>query len=333
GLTPSVGRAEQKTLLLVHRTPEAGDCPDAAALAQQVHAIVGREVIGTSSEPASAWIEVTMTRLKQGYFANVHTFGSNVGRRDISDSGDDCSGLAEAVALSLALMWSSQEAAPSEEAAPVIAPSEPPPTSSPPLAAPSDSVPRKAQPRRVAKPPPPPPRPQSVSLGVEALVGAAVEVLAHPVPNAELGARLAIGERIGFGLGAGALGIDRLETEPGVVELSLGYAYFAACVGITRSTPSVSLCLRPMLGMLRGDGQQFERSHSESVFYAALSAGGELRGRLLGSAGYVARVMGVAPLTRSGFSVSDTNGAEPVFTPPAVGLLAAIGASWGDGHD
>src|SRR6187397_19650 len=48
-----------------------------------------------------------MTHLKQGYFATVHTFGRAVGHREISDPGVDCSGLAEAVALSLALLWSS----------------------------------------------------------------------------------------------------------------------------------------------------------------------------------------------------------------------------------
>jgi hypothetical protein len=106
---PLLADAEQKTALLVHRPEGAEGCPDAEQLAGQVHAIVGREVIGSGPGHDAAWIEVTMTRLKHEYFATVHTFGSSVGRREISDAGPDCSGLAEAVAVSLALMWSSDE--------------------------------------------------------------------------------------------------------------------------------------------------------------------------------------------------------------------------------
>lgn len=327
-LVASVCRAQQRTLLLVHRTPEAADCPDAAALAQAVHAIVGREVIGTSPDPSATWIEVTMTRLKQGYFANVHTFGTNVGRRDISDSGADCRGLGEAVAVSLALMWSSDGVESATEAPPSADPYEPPPASPPPPAPPPAKAAPKQLPSRVAKPPTSLGT-SSVSLGVEALVGVAVEVLEHPVPSAELGGRLEIGEHAGFGLGAGALGIDRVESEQGVVELSLGYAYLAGCLGITRESPRVAFCFRPMLGLLRGEGRDFERSHSESVLYAALSAAAELRGRVLRSATYVARLTGVAPLTRNGFSIADASAVEAVFVPPAVGLLASIGVGWG----
>lgn len=271
-----------------------------------------------------------MTRLKPGYFANVHTFGANVGRRDISDAGADCRGLSEAVAVSLALMWSSSDAESTSEVPPSTASSEPPPASPPPPAPPPRRVAPKQPPeRRVAKPAPPPAGTSNLSLGIEAVVGAAVAVLEHPVPNAELGGRLAIGDQVGFGLGAGAVGIDRVESEQGVVELSLGYAYLAGCLGVTRESPRIAFCFRPMFGMLRGEGHEFESEHSESVLYAALSAGIELRGRLFGSAGYVARILGLAPLTRNGFSIADTSGVEPVFTPPAVGLLASIGVGWG----
>lgn len=328
-----VGRAEQKTLLLVHRTPEAADCPDAAALAQAVHAIVGREVIGTSSDPAPTWIEVTMTRLKQGYFANVHTFGTSVGRRDISDAGPDCRGLSEAVAVSLALMWSSNDAGGPSTTPPDSAPSsaavEPRAASVPQQVAPPPAPdPEKPAPKPAKQPASAPPRASNVSLGVEALVGVALEILENPVPGAELAGRLGIGERIGLSLGVGALGLDRQETADGVVELGLGYAYLGGCLGINRGSPRVAFCFRPMLGVLRGEGREFERSHSESVLYAALSAGAEVSGRWLGPISYLARATAVAPLTRNGFSVSDASGVDRVFTPPALGLLALIGVSW-----
>jgi len=332
-----IGRAEQKTLLLVHRTPEAADCPDAAALAQAVHAIVGREVIGTSSEPAPTWIEVTMTRLKQGYFANVHTFGTSVGRRDISDAGPDCRGLSEAVALSLALMWSSNDAGTASDAPPNVAASDAPvesaEMSSPPKQPSPEPVAETPAPKRVTKSASAPPRAANVSLGVEALVGVALGILEDPMPSAELGGRLGIGERVGFSLGVGALGVDRMETEPGVVELGLGYAYLGGCLGITRVSPRVAFCFRPMLGVLRGEGRDFEHSHTESVLYAALSAGVEVGGRLLGQVSYLARATGVTPLTRNGFSVSGASGVDSVFTPPALGLLALIGVSWDQRND
>src|SRR6187397_2925293 len=128
-----------------------------------------------------------MTHLKQGYFATVHTFGKAVGHREISDPGADCSGLAEAVALSLALLWSSDgtslmapppnanagesEAAP-EPALESGAEAEPVRKSEPAPAPPAKKS-RKPVPRRA-------PKSAHTSYGLEVLLGAAVGILEHP---------------------------------------------------------------------------------------------------------------------------------------------------------
>ena len=108
-LTALPARAEQKTSLVVHREPGAEDCPDVYKLATQVHTIVGREVIGAGPGEDAAWIEVTMSRDAGGYRAIVRTFGPTVGKRELHDTGPDCTGLGDAVAVSLALLWTSQE--------------------------------------------------------------------------------------------------------------------------------------------------------------------------------------------------------------------------------
>jgi len=165
------------------------------------------------------------------------------------------------------------------------------------------------------------------------LLGAAVGILEHPVPGAELAGRLDLPSRLGFSVGLGAAGVDRFETGGGSIELALSYGYAAVCLGLTRTDPEWGLCLRPMLGVLSGRGQDFERSHSESLVYGALSALVELRGGLSKTLGYSARAVAVAPFTRHGFSVTDGDDTTSAFTAPALGLLAFAGVSWGRRRD
>jgi hypothetical protein len=160
------------------------------------------------------------------------------------------------------------------------------------------------------------------------MLGAVFGVLEHPVPGGELAGRLGIGS-LALGIGVGAAGVDRLEQSQGSVELALGYAFIGVCVTLNPSPPHWGLCLRPILGALRGRGAGYDRSHDKSVTFGALSAAVELRGDLLRGFGYAARVLALAPLSRPGFSIAEENGGvQRVFTLAPLGLMTLVGLSW-----
>ncbi len=326
GLMTAPSFAEEKTALVVIREAGAETCPDAVQVAAHVNAIVAREVIGPGPGEDSAWIEVTMHRAGEGYGATVRTYGRSVGQRQLSDAGPGCTALGEAVAVSLALMWTSQEEAP--------APEDPPPateegTSSDPVA-----PPEPAQPAATPKHPPARRAPRRaptdpwLRLGVDALVGVAASVLEHPAPGGELGVRADLGTSASFGIVAGGVGPDRIDSHGGSVTLSLLFAALRACVGVIDRSPRVWFCLRPTVGRLAGAGTGFDESWEHEHVQPALGVGVELRGRVTHALGWAAELVATAPLERQGFSVVDAEGEHTVFSSPNLGVWALVGVSW-----
>lgn len=322
--TPSF--AEEKTALVVIREAGAETCPDAVQVAAHVNAIVAREVIGSGPGEDSAWIEVTMHREGEGYRATVRTYGRSVGQRELSDAGPGCAALGEAVAVSLALMWTSQEEASAPADPPLDtdqdADSEPaaPPEPATPAPAPKRPPARRA-PRRAATEP-------WLGIGVDGFVGIAAAVLEHPTPGGELGVRADLGTRASFGIVAGGAGPDRLEVDGGSVALSLLFAAVRACVGVVDTGPSVWFCLRPAVGRLAGTGAGFDQSWDRQHVQPALGVGVELRGRVSRALGWAAELVASTPLERQGFSVVDAEGEHTVFSSPNLGVWALVGISW-----
>lgn len=334
-LTAVPARAEQKTSLVVHREPGAEDCPDVYKLATQVHAIVGREVIGSGPGQDAAWIEVTMSRKDDGYWATVRTFGPTVGERELHDTGEDCGGLGDAVAVSLALLWTSQQGtlaepepetdaldSKSDETDAAQAPAQKEPLSK---ARPTPKKPSKRVPKAAREAPD---SEFTVRPGADALVGAALSVLEHPAPSARLGFRLELGRYVSVGLDAGTVGPDRLELEAGNVNLDLWYGALRACAAIRPESPRLLFCVRPTAGVLQGEGDGFDNSWKRRLSYLAVAVGLELRGTIAGSFGWAAELALLTPFERQGFSVTDSSGRRVVFSTPSLGLLALLGVCW-----
>jgi hypothetical protein len=278
-----------------------------------------------------------MTRQTQGYLALVRTFGRTVGKRELVESGTDCSGLGEAVAVSLALLWSSQEGAldaplPSEDEEPtterIEAKTEPTETGEPEVSA--VGAPKKRVARRKPKIPTKP-EAASTPLRAELLGGVAVSVLDGPTPALEIGFAMGVAERVSLGISGDLLAPDRLALAGGTVRLELFYGSLKACVEMSASGPSIELCARPMLGALRGSGEGFQRSRSQTLLYAAMALGLEARGLVTESLGWVAHLTALTPLQRHQFSVLDVGTSESVFITPSLGGFGLVGLSWG-GH-
>lgn len=331
GLMTTPSFAEEKTALVVIREAGAETCPDAVQLGAHVNAIVARDVVGAGRGEDSAWIEVTMRREGEGYAATVRTYGGSVGQRELSDAGPGCGALGEAVAVSLALMWTSQEdAAKSPEPGLETGETEAgeageaaePPTPAPP-AEPAST--KRASRRRA---PPRAPEEPWLGMGVDAFLGVALAVLEHPTPSAELGVRADLGKRASFGVVAGATGPDRIELDEGNVDLSFFYVAVRACAGVIDAQLRVSLCLRPGLGSLRGAGTDFEQSWQRRHLEPSIGVGVEVRGPIARAVGWAAELLASTPLERHGFSVVGAEGERTVFTSPSVGLWALVGISW-----
>jgi len=329
GLITTPSFAEEKTALVVVREAGAETCPDAVQLGAHVNAIVEREVIGAGPGQDSAWIEVTMHKEGEGYSATVRSYGSSVGQRELSDAGPGCTALGEAVAVSLALMWTSQADGPPLPEPPEAVETE----SAAPPAPEAATPPPTAKPTPAAKRRPPPPSQRSregswLRIGVDGFLGVAIAVLEHPVPNAELGVRVDLGKRASFGIVAGGAGPDRIELDEGNVDLSLLYGAVRACVGVVDERPRVLFCLRPALGKLRGTGTDFDESWQRDHVQPSIGAGLEVRGPIARALGWAAELIASTPLERQGFSVADAEGERTVFTSPSIGLWALVGISW-----
>ena len=330
GLMTTPSFAEEKTALVVVREAGAETCPDAVQLGAHVNAIVDREVIGAGPGEDSAWIEVTMHREGEGYRATVRTYGSSVGQRELSDAGPGCSALGEAVAVSLALMWTSQEdtASPSEPASDELEGTPEPAdhAAPPPAAATPRTPPAKRAPAR-ARPEPPPPEPW-LGIGVDGFVGVAAAVLEHPAPSAELAVRVDLGQRASLGVVAGGAGPDQVESNGGTVDLSLLYAALRGCVGVIDADVRLWFCLRSTLGRLAGKGSGFDESWQQKHVQPSLGAGLEVRGPVSRAFGWAAELIASTPLERQGFSVVDATGEHVVFRSASLGVWALVGISW-----
>ena len=88
--------------LSVVRAPEAGDCPSSGELQAAIERIVQRPVVSASGERLVA--DVRFQRGESGFAALVRLEGAKQGERRLTDTGGSCAPLAQAVAVTLALL-------------------------------------------------------------------------------------------------------------------------------------------------------------------------------------------------------------------------------------
>ncbi|HKP61750.1 MAG TPA: hypothetical protein VJV78_33700 [Polyangiales bacterium] len=190
--------------LRVERAPGAENCPDTAELAARVEAIRGQ-----AAAPSGDY-SVEFAHEGGAYSAQVRADRS--GTRSLESAAADCSALAQATAVTLALLFDADAARPAEPVA-----SEP--VASQPVAPP----PPAAEPVRAA----------GVQLGA-ALGGGVAAGVVRPWAAGLLGE---LGLRIDawrFGAGVVWLPAGQVELAPGVTELALIAGSVRACYAVVR---------------------------------------------------------------------------------------------------
>ena len=295
--------AAPRPRLLVQRSPEASDCPDAEALAARVAGHMGRPALDTTASPTlSSIYDVQIFRTPEGYTAIVRTSGkAGPGARQLTDPGDTCAGLTDALGLTLAILLDSEA---------------PKPRSAPDAPARADAAAAAAGERysRFA-----------LTFGGAAtagLVGAASPAIGG---DFEIGAGSRLGLRVG-GMWLPPVSLEVPDTASGRIEVSLAAARAGVCVFVLppiEGELTVAGCAQAALGAIHAEASGFPTNGDASPPWAALGASAFLRGTIAPPLGFSVEAALYAPLTRQGFDIAHLPGTE--VEPSAIG--GAVGAA------
>ena len=251
----------------VDRTPAAVDCPSAEALTAGVEAIVGRP-LADSADSLPMQVRVQFSRAEAGYQARLRLTGAREGERVLFDNGANCAALADAVAVTVALLFY-----PAAESAL-------PPT-----------TPRSGPARR--------------ALGgwLSGRAGLGLGLVGAPTWLAGGTIGLSLDERSWVELGGITSGSHALALGRGIVEVRLHYAELSGFHSLTRGDFQLGPALSVLGGVLRGAGRGYPTTTSASLAYIALGGGARAQFRLGERLFLGARAELVAPLQKHVLSV------------------------------
>jgi hypothetical protein len=286
----------------VSRSTDAPDCPDAATLAVSVADIRGvPSLVTTRGADTRLQFEVEVTRNRSGYAAVIRASGSRSGERRIADIGEDCSGLAQALAVTIAIILDDER----------DAPADPVPTT-------AEWAPRKTS---TAQPPVAPPRksiwrPYALGVGT-------VGVLESVAFGPSVGLSLDLGQAL---IGADALWLlpRTFDLPPGRVDVSLVAASVYGCwrAGAIESEPWVGVCAHVSAGSLGGSADGFTTNKSARRPWIAPGIGTIAGGPLVGSIEWFAQGKLYVPVHEERFVIDNVGTAH---TTPPLGALAGLG--------
>jgi hypothetical protein len=299
-------------LVVVHRTDDAADCPDATALAAQVAAQMKRPALSPARDaPPGRGLDVQIYKSEEGFTAVVQASGRT---RKLSDKGTTCGGLAAALAVSIAVMLDAEPLPPEPE------PPPPPPAPEPPKVVTPTPEPARA-------PPPTDFRPSDVRRFRVALAASPVVTIGILRPFAG-GVAADVEIRFGrFSIAAGSLALpgQTIDFAPGTVTLSLTAAALRGCVAPVsvaaaafgeEETLRFALCVDALAGAIRGVGQGYAPDRTSTLPWAAGGASALFTQRIYGPLAWTARVSLVIPFLRQSFFVDNVGTA---FQPASVG--------------
>ena len=247
---------------------------------------MGRPLVG-SEESGRIWVQVVFSRFEQGYEAHLRLTGAAEGERVLGDRGENCEALADAVAVTLALLFD--------------------PASQPPKA------------HAIAQPQPAQPTlgvwfGGRVGLGL-GLVGGATWVAGGAVG-------LSLGARTWFELGAATSGSRALAFGSGVVRVRLSYAELSGFHSLTAGDFQLGPVLSILGGATSGAGDGYATSTSATLAYIALAGGARAQIRLIPRLLLSLRAEGVVPLQTQVFSVGYVGSA---YESSALALVTDLG--------
>ncbi|AUX24179.1 hypothetical protein SOCEGT47_047160 [Sorangium cellulosum] len=353
-LAPGSLRAAQaegrpRPRLVVHREPEASDCPDAPSLAVAVERMMQRPALDPVSAPVSddgvpPELEVRIHRDGPRYTAVLQAGGR--ARRLSSEQAPTCDELADALALTIAILLDSEPAPMPELAPPPPAPpppAPPPPAPPPPAPPPPAPLPAPVAPVQRATPAPAPSRVAPPRWDLEAELGAAQTVGMLDAFRAAVLADVSLRRGVwSAGLGAVWLPQRGITFLSGVAITQLAATTLRGCVTVAgrRDGPRLSTCAASLLGAVHGAGEGFPVNREEAVPWFAVGGAALAEGPLHGPLGWSARATLLVPVTRARFTVergdrtgsgempaTDAPGTSDVVLDSApVGLLVGVGA-------
>lgn len=292
-------RAKSATLV-VTRGVGAEDCPNADGLAQRLRAVgTGSELQTDLQQPTDTWVYLEVTHDLGRYTAFLQTHGRQQGSRTLSDVSGNCASLADAVAVTLALL---------------LDPGEPSPTPFP--------VRERSEPR-----PSPIPNPRRRRYAFTLGGGIGLRLLAEAASWGALGAETEIGSQLRIGIGGATVLPQRVEYLQGYTQLGLSWGYARVCAVAIRSRSGLelSLCASPMLGALSGSGKRYDFSARKRWLWAALAGGPQLSGPFASPAFWWIAVEGIAPLTLRGFAITIDGERHDTFLVKSVAGAASLG--------
>jgi hypothetical protein len=337
-LAPRTARAEAPLPdLVVHRTEDTADCPDSAALAARVDRHMKRPALrprtdgGTPGKDRPS-LDVQIYRSEAGYTAVVQT-GEKT--RQITDKGATCRGLADAMAITLAILLDTEVPPPPPE--PALLPEPAPTVPFAPIAPAIPLVDEKA----TATPTP------TESAPIEPFTAPPrmFRVVAGAGATAATGllTRLALGGTGHVGLGIGRVfsveaGFLVLPTQTvtyagkvkgaatsaaPTVDLELTSALFRLCATarlLTEETRA-GLCAGALVGTIRGEGHGFVTNQSATDPWIAGNLGAILEQTLFWRLSLVTRATVYVPILRRSFTVDNVDAASDpqAFSPASVG--------------
>jgi hypothetical protein len=278
--------------LEVLRRVGAQDCPDDAALTRSVSAL-GTAPPARPTESLRA--EVIFERDENGYVATIRSFGRKAGLRRLTTTANDCSSLADAVSVALAILFD------------LIPATEPQPET------------RASEAARAEEPRPP----FTFAVGVRA--GAGYAVLGDAVSGVFSGVLRLSRERFQL-LGA------VFWTTPHENDFSNGFVHAGlwgggldACFRLGSNAPRAvawSPCAGFRLGRLSARGEEFDRNYVVAQTWAAVVAGGNVRLPLTKKWSFVVGLSALVPLYEHVFSVA---GAGTAFESQPLAVLLGLG--------
>jgi hypothetical protein len=296
--------------LVVHRTAEAADCPDAAAL------IASTLELGTTlppAAPAPLHLEVSFRREQSGYAAEVRASGRTEGVRDVTKEGATCAPLAEAVSVVLAVLL---------DLTPRATAPRPP---APPPPAPAPVAPGSASERPPPATPAGPSAPsESLAFGAGIQGGAAYRLVGDglaPTVSAVVHVRLARWELFAGGLWAPGGSADYLEH---TIEMSLLSAKLGGCAWLrpSRTRVDAALCASFLAGNLRAHGKGFPHDLPASDAWFAFGVGVAGRLPLVSKLALRLEISALVPTRKQTYTVAFTQGA---YETSPVSALVELG--------
>jgi hypothetical protein len=276
--------------IAVSRTPEAQDCPDSPRFAAQIERILGRPLAAAGTAPAIV-AKVEFSRSAGLYEASVRLTGAREGERVLRDEGATCEGLADAVAVTTALLFD-----PAERAAP-----------------PSPEV----------RPLPPP-----FGLWVSGRGGGAIGLVGAATWVAGGAVEASIGPLTTIDLGARWSGAHAAELGDGAVRVRLWYVGLGAFRSLTGGDLRLGPCAELMAGAVSGQGEGYPATSSASLAWFAAGAGVRADLGLAGGFRLGARALGVVPTRKQSFSIGYVGTAHESSAVGAIGELVLDVKFW-----